>query len=460
MFELKQELVADLETPVSAFLKLRPLNPLFLLESVEGGEALGRYSFIGLNPMLRLEMQLGGIIWWELGIRRRASGHPWELLRETLARLSSPPTRADLPRFSGGLVGFVGYDAVRFMERLPETARPVMPFPLAAFYLPAVILAFDHVRRTVSIIGAKSQLGVDETVEQVHRLLSRPIHELPSAPSTRPRANQTAEQFVERVMRAKEYIAAGDIFQVVLSIRFEGETQAHPFQVYRALRMINPSPYMYYLDFGSHQIVGSSPEMLVRLENGQAMVRPIAGTRPRGADQQEDDQRARDLLADEKERAEHLMLVDLARNDLGRVAQPGTVTVPVYASVERYSHVMHLVSSVECRVAPQIDMIDLFQAVFPAGTVTGAPKIRAMQIIEELEGEQRGPYAGCVGYFGLNGNMDHAITLRTTFFAGGRYYIQAGAGIVADSVPQREYHEIHSKAQAMFRALEMAGGKL
>lgn len=460
MFELKQELVADLETPVSTFLRLRQLNPLFLLESVEGGEVLGRYSFIGLNPILQLEIEPGETIWTELGIRHRASGHPWELLRETLARLNSAPTRRDLPRFSGGLVGFVGYDAVRFIEQLPQTARPVMPFPLAAFYLPAVILAFDHVRRTVSIIGAKSHVGVDETIERIHALLGRPICRLASSRSTRPRANQTAQQFIERVTRAKEYIAAGEIFQVVLSIRFEGETHAHPFQVYRALRTINPSPYMYYLDFGSFQIVGSSPEMLVRLENGQAMVRPIAGTRPRGADQQTDDQLARDLLTDEKERAEHLMLVDLARNDLGRVAQPGTVTVPVYASVERYSHVMHLVSSVECRVNPQMDMIDLFQAVFPAGTVTGAPKIRAMQIIEELEGEQRGPYAGCVGYFGLNGNMDHAITLRTIFFAGGRYYIQAGAGIVADSVPECEYHEIHSKAQAMFRALEMAGGEL
>jgi anthranilate synthase component 1 len=267
--------------------------------------------------------------------------------------------------------------------------------------------------------------------------------------------NQSKDCFVAQVKRAKEYIAAGDIFQVVLSIRFEGESEAHPFQVYRALRMINPSPYMYYLDFGGYQIVGSSPEMLVRLENGKAMLRPIAGTRPRGANADEDRRLERELLGDEKERAEHLMLVDLARNDLGRLARPGTVTVPQFCTVERYSHVMHLVSSVEGAINSEADMIDLFKATFPAGTVTGAPKIRAMEIIEELEGERRGPYAGSVGYFGLNGNMDQAITLRTILFAAGKYYIQAGAGIVADSVPEREHEEIHNKARALFRALDM-----
>lgn len=455
MFEVKKQLVADLETPVSAFLKLHELRPLFLLESVEGGEILGRYSFIGLDPVARVEVLSDRVVATEHGARRELHADPFEALKKMLARLNGVPSHPNLPRFSGGLVGFVGYDMARLIERLPRTATERMPFPLAAFCLPSVILAFDHLQRKLSLIGLQNQAEVDRTIQQVLSLLRSPVPAWPAQPSAKPVPNQSKDRFVAHVRRAKEYIAAGDIFQVVLSIRFEGESEAHPFQVYRALRSINPSPYMYYLDFGGYQIVGSSPEMLVRLENGKAMLRPIAGTRPRGAEAEEDRRLEHELLADEKERAEHLMLVDLARNDLGRLAQPGTITVPQFCTVERYSHVMHLVSSVEGTIKPEADMIDLFKATFPAGTVTGAPKIRAMEIIEELEGERRGPYAGSVGYFGLNGNMDQAITLRTVLFAEGKYYIQAGAGIVADSVPEREYEEIHNKARALFRALDM-----
>ncbi|RMG48964.1 MAG: anthranilate synthase component I [Acidobacteria bacterium] len=453
-FELKKQWLADLETPVSAFLKLLPLRPVFLLESVEGGEILGRYSFIGLRPLLRLEVSADHTLVVDGESRHRLSANPFSILREVLQRLNGP-SPDELPRFSGGLVGYVGYDMIRFIERLPDVAREAMPFPLAAFCLPSVILAFDHLQRKISLIGSLRERDDDGLIDRIQRLLESSVPSWPAQASSPPRPNRSREQFVKQVERAKAYIAAGDIFQVVLSIRFEGETEAHPFQVYRALRMINPSPYMYYLDFGAYQIVGSSPESLVRLENGRAMLRPIAGTRPRGANAAADRQLEAELLADEKERAEHIMLVDLARNDLGRVAQPGTVRVPDFLTVERYSHVMHLVSSVEGQMPPGMDMIDLFKATFPAGTVTGAPKIRAMEIIEELEGERRGPYAGSVGYFGLNGNMDQAITLRTILFAGGRYYIQAGAGIVADSIPEREHEEILNKARALFRALEM-----
>lgn len=455
VFELKEQWLADLETPVSAFLKLLPLRPVFLLESVEGGEILGRYSFIGLRPLLLLEVFADRTLIVEGESRQWLSENPFLILKKILHRLNGSPSSDELPRFSGGLVGYAGYDMVRFIERLPNVTQETMPFPLAAFCLPSVILAFDHLQRKISLIGARRELEGDRLIAQIQQFLKSSVPSWPAQASSPPRPNRSREQFVEQVERAKAYIAAGDIFQVVLSIRFEGETDAHPFQVYRALRTINPSPYMYYLDFGPYQIVGSSPESLVRLENGRAMLRPIAGTRPRGANAEADRQLEAELLADEKERAEHIMLVDLARNDLGRVAQPGTVSVPNFLTVERYSHVMHLVSSVEGQMPPGMDMIDLFEATFPAGTVTGAPKIRAMEIIEELEGERRGPYAGSVGYFGLNGNMDQAITLRTILFARERYYIQAGAGIVADSIPEREHQEILNKARALFRALEM-----
>ncbi|MBI3951073.1 MAG: chorismate-binding protein, partial [Acidobacteria bacterium] len=311
MFEVKRQLVADLETPVSAFLKLRELRPMFLLESVEGGEVLGRYSFIGLNPLLRMEVFGDRVVEFQKGIRREHCADPFETLRRTLIQFSGDPPPVDLPRFSGGLVGFVGYDMVRFIERLPQTAREVMPFPLAAFCLPSVILAFDHLQRRMSMIGLRDRAEVDRLIEQVLTLLRSPMHPLPSHSSSSPVPNQSKELFLAKVNRAKEYIAAGDTFQVVLSIRFEGESKAHPFQIYRALRMINPSPYMYYLDFGGYQIVGSSPEMLVRLENGKAMLRPIAGTRPRGTCAEEDRRLEQELQADQKERAEHLMLVDL-----------------------------------------------------------------------------------------------------------------------------------------------------
>ena len=455
-FDPGREIAADLDTPVSAFLKLRELDPVFLLESVAGGERVGRYSFIGIGR--RHEVTLEADALTVDGSARGITGDPLVALEQWLTglQLSAP----ELRRAPAGLVGYVGYDAAAWFERLPAAGSPPLPLPTAAFVVPRALLAFDHVRSTLTCHPLAP--GEDPALQrEIEDALRTNAASPPGAgASGEPAASLSRAEFVGAVERAQEHIRAGDAYQIVLSVRFSGETAADPFAVYRALRLLNPSPYLYYVRAGGAEVVGSSPEALARLQGRRALLRPIAGTRPRGATAEEDAALAAELSRDAKENAEHTMLVDLARNDLGRVAAPGTVEVTALKEVERYSHVMHLVSTVEGVLAPEFGQFDLFRAAFPAGTVTGAPKIRAMEILSELEGCARGPYAGAVGYFGVDGGMDQAIAIRTIVFHDGRYAFQAGAGIVADSVPEREHAEVLSKARALERALELAGGDL
>jgi len=454
------DIAADLDTPVSAYLKLAPFRPRFLLESVEGGERLARYSFIGFGDALELVLDGDGV--YVDGSKIAQPGDKDELLDALRAALAgSPRLEPALPGipFTGGLVGAAGYDLVRRFETLaPAKSTGV---PTAAWLAPASLLIFDHLTRRVALLHAGSETDRrhlrSEIMRALRGALPAPQAGMGFAP---PRASLDRQAFTAAVRRCKEDIAAGDVYQLVLSVRFAGACATDPFEAYRALRLINPSPYMYFLELGSHSIVGSSPEALVRLSQGQAMLRPIAGTRPRGADLPGDSRLEAELLADAKEAAEHVMLVDLARNDLGRVAEPGTVRVDPYRAVERYSHVMHLVSGVSGRLAPGRDAFDLFAAAFPAGTLVGAPKVRAMQLIDEYESLGRGFYAGSVGYFGAGGDMDQAIAIRTLVFDGGGYSYQAGAGIVADSVPANEHAEVLAKGAVLQRALELAEGGL
>ena len=454
-----RELPADLETPVSVYLKLmETMGPSFLLESVTGGEQLGRYSFVGVSPRGMLSLQGKEITERRDGqvhTRALAAGEDiLHVVQQALDDVVVAPVDG-LPRLIGGAVGYLGYDTVRFFERLPETARRVLDTPDAVFLLTDTLVVFDHARQKLLIL-ANARVGDDpaadfvNAVQRIERVTERLLRPLPAVPAKRyglPRqdgslastltSNMSADHYQDIVRVAKEYIAAGDIFQVVLSQRLSRRTDAHPFAVYRALRMLNPSPYMFYFDFGpiDMQVVGASPELHVRLEDGIASVRPIAGTRWRGSSEAEDLALAEELLADPKERAEHVMLVDLGRNDLGRVCEYGTVQVRELMVVEQYSHVMHIVSHVDGRIRPGMDAFDLMRATLPAGTVSGAPKVRAMEIIEELEGERRGLYAGAVGYFGYDGSMDTCIALRTMVVLGDTVYVQAGGGIVADSDP-------------------------
>ena len=468
-----REINMDLETPVSVYLKLRGEGESFLLESVEGGEQLARYSFLGVNPARVLTLRGD-----QVTIRNHTcveqfsleGRDPLDALRRFLAPYQSLPV-AGLPRFFGGAVGYLGYDIVRHIERLPSTARNELDLPDAVFLLSDTVIAFDHVKHRALVIAnahVESDLraAYDDAVARIEHLVARLSQPMPEPAPTPSRnghnleSNMSPEQYAQRVERAKEYIAAGDIFQVVLSQRFGRQTHADAFSIYRALRRLNPSPYMFFLDLGEIQFIGSSPEVLVRLEDGLAQLNPIAGTRPRGADEAADLQLETELLADPKERAEHVMLVDLGRNDLGRVCEYGSVKVPDYMTVERYSHVMHLVSRVTGKLRAELDGFDLLRATFPAGTVSGAPKVRAMEIIEELEGTRRGPYAGAVGYFGFpiggKGNMDFCITIRTIVHRGSQAFIQAGAGIVADSDPMQEHHECVNKARALAEAISLA----
>jgi anthranilate synthase component 1 len=461
------ELFADLETPISAFLKLRSGGDAYLLESVEGGEKLGRYSFIGAGPSTRLRAY-GRQVGVE-GARESfaTEADPLDVARDLLAGYRPVP-HPGLPRFYGGLVGYFGYDCVRLWERLPDRPPDPLGLPTCYLVLTDVVVIFDHVAHTMRIVAnaavdgsaaAAYQTAV-ETIEKVVERLRGPL--VVPDPSGRVEGvmhqETSAPDYLRAVERAKEYVAAGDIFQVVLSRRFSARTAGvDALDVYRALRMVNPSPYMFFLDFADVKVVGSSPELLVRLENGVIEARPLAGTRPRGLNGDDDARLAAELLADEKERAEHTMLVDLGRNDVGRVARYGTVEVTDLMSIERYSHVMHIVSNVRGRLDAGRGAFDVLRACFPAGTVTGAPKIRAMEIIDELEPVARGLYAGAVGYVGYSGNMDTAITIRTIVMAGDRAYVQAGAGIVTDSVPEREYLETVSKAKALVRTLEIVG---
>jgi anthranilate synthase component 1 len=469
-------LVADLETPVSAFLKLADGKPMsFLLESVEGGNTRGRHSIIGLDPDL---------IW-------RARGANAEINREARASLDKfqplpqPPLDAlraliaesrialpdSLPPMAAGVFGYLGYDMVRHMEHLPASHPDPIGIPDAIMLRPTLIVVFDAVKDTITVITpVRPQAGVDakaalaragERLSAVVDSLDQPLDKAMAEGDvgtieSEPISNTSAADYRSMVLRAKDYVAAGDIFQVVLSQRFEAPFTLSPFSLYRALRRTNPSPYLYYLNFGGFAVAGSSPEILVKVAGSTVTIRPIAGTRPRGATPHDDKALEQELLADPKERAEHLMLLDLGRNDVGRVARIGTVSVTDQFFIERYSHVMHIVSNVEGELAENQDALHALAAGFPAGTVSGAPKVRAMQIIDELEKDKRGLYAGAVGYFSAAGEMDTCIVLRTALIKDGKMYVQAGAGIVADSNPAFEQQECINKAKALFRAAEEA----
>jgi anthranilate synthase component 1 len=471
LIPVSAEIMADLETPVSAFLKLGGGTHSFLLESVEGGGGSGRYSFLGTGPrtVFRAKGRRAGFLrdgeWDE-----HDTGDPLALLQDELARYTVVPDE-QLPPFAGGAVGFLSYDAVRWFERLPATLKDDLDLPDACFMLTDTLLAFDRYTNKITIMALAHVTGKPDAaytravlaIQSVIEALKRPLPQdaVSYLGGSEPRgfkSKVSQPRFEKMVEAAKEHIRAGDILQTVLSLRFEAPLYADPFALYRSLRVLNPSPYMYYLNFGEFALVGASPELMVKKIGDEATVRPIAGTRPRGANPAEDRHLERELRADEKEKAEHVMLVDLGRNDLGRVCQPGTVKVADYMNVDRYSHVMHLVSTVTGQLKPGTTAFDLVRATFPAGTVSGAPKVRAMEIIEELEPQRRGPYAGMVGYFDYSGNFDSAITIRTILAMEGRAYIQTGAGIVADSVAEREYQECKHKARALVRAVEMAQG--
>lgn len=463
-----REFLADTETPVSAYLKIRDRSFSYLLESADGGRRWGRYSFIGYRPYLRVisndrEMEI-----WEEGKKKTLKNiqNPLPLLKD-LSKRFRPVTINDLPPFQGGLVGFVNYDLIRKWEQLPGISLIDRDQPEAIFTACRCIIIFDHFTHMIKVVSFahlqreenrkkafdRACQEVDDTIRELQRPLTAfPTDDPLSLSDLKP--NIGKEDFEASVRKAKDYIVAGDVIQVVLSQRFSGKVSGEDFALYRNLRSVNPSPYMFYLNFGEIKFIGASPEILVRLTDGKIELRPIAGTRPRGATPEEDNALEKDLMTDPKERAEHVMLVDLGRNDVGKVAAHGSVTVPRLMEVERYSHVMHIVSRVEGDLKGGMDCFDLFMSAFPAGTVTGAPKIRAMEIISELEPTPRGPYAGAVGYFGFNGNMDFCITIRTITIIRDRLSVQVGAGIVYDSSPEKEYEETLRKAGAMFKAIE------
>jgi anthranilate synthase component 1 len=470
-----REFMADMETPVSAFAKLDRATHAFLLESVEGGEKIARYSFLGADPSVIFTARGREVTLVENGAARTTpcAGSPIDELEALLGRYRVVEL-PELPRFFGGAVGYFAYDVIQYIEDIPQENPDDLGLPEIAFMITDTICIFDHINHTIKVVSnahveADAAAAYDAACRKIDRIVNRLVQPAPHTMVERvetpgpPAVRSTFEQaeFEAIVERSKEYIRAGDIFQVVLSQRFEMPTRSAPFDIYRALRSVNPSPYMYFLKFGAPSagglaIVGASPEILVRCEDGTIEVRPIAGTRPRGATPDEDAALERELLADPKERAEHIMLVDLGRNDVGRVSRFGTVHVPELMVVERYSHVMHIVSGVQGTLEEGRSAFDVFKASFPAGTVSGAPKIRAMQIIEELEKTRRGPYAGAVGYFSFNGNLDCCITIRTIVVKNGVCYVQAGAGIVADSVPEREYEETRNKARGMLKAIALA----
>jgi len=446
-----RERFADLETPVSAFAKLRPLGAEFLLESAEGGERMGRWSFIGLAPRERVVCREGD--------------DPIARLRAAMGRYAV--TRSPgLPRFAGGAVGYVGYEAARSFERLPAAPRDPHGLPIASFGIYDTLVAFDHVRHALLVIAHAvdgDERGAQDTIARIGAALDAPL-DIPPAGAV-PRTltpNGTPAEFMARVELARDLIMSGDCIQIVVAQRFDVSPSPDPLALYRSLRHVNPSPYMFLLTTPEATIVGASPEPFVRVTGDRVVMHPIAGTRPRGADEDEDRRNEEELRASEKERAEHVMLVDLARNDIGRVSRPGSVSVPELMRVDRFSHVMHLTSVVEGDLRPELDALDAFRACFPAGTVSGAPKIRAMERIAELERDRRGVYAGAVGYLGFDGNLDTCIAIRTAVIQDGVCRIQAGAGIVADSDPAAEEAETHAKARALLRAIEvtdaMGGG--
>lgn len=472
-----KEVNADLDTPVSAFLKLKKGDYSFLLESVEGQEKIARYSFLGTNPSLIFKSSGRNIEIIYPGKNKRVrfltTTNPLDEVKKIMGDFRAVEVEG-LPRFYGGLVGYLGYDLVKFFERLPDNNPDTLKIPNTLLMLTDTILVFDRLKHTIIILHnlvlpsqasltAKKKLYQDavKKIESIHKDFNRSV--LPGASGSnlsglKITSNFTRQGFIARVKRAKEYIRQGDIIQVVLSQRFKVRTKKEDFSIYRALRSLNPSPYMYYFKLKDFSVIGSSPEMLVRCENGHVATRPIAGTRKRGQNQKEDAALEQELLADEKERAEHLMLVDLGRNDLGRISRPGQVKVDDFMRVEKYSHVMHLVSEVSAMLDKRMfDIYDVLKAAFPAGTVSGSPKIRAMEIIDELENLKRSLYAGAVGYFSFSHNLDTCIAIRTIVLKDGFAYIQAGGGIVADSVPGKEYQESVNKAQALMEAIRKSG---
>ena len=475
LIPIYREILADTETPVSALMKLRTKPHLFLLESVEGGEKWGRYTFLGSDPHVIFTVRGEEVLIQEKGEIRthKHGGDPLGLLKDLLYSYRPVPVEG-LSRFYGGAVGFLGYDMVRYFERLPARARKELNTDDAMFLITDTLMIFDNVRHTIKVVACALTEGKDDLraiydqaiakIEKMIETLKTPV-ETRTMPQdatndTPPQSNMQPEAFKTMVKRAKDYIVAGDIIQAVLSQRFQREHRTDPIDLYRALRYINPSPYLFFLKLEDLILIGSSPEVTVRLEEGITELRPIAGTRRRGKNEQEDRQLSDELLQDPKERAEHVMLVDLGRNDLGRIARIGSVQLNQFMVVERYSHVMHLVSHIQAQLASGKDAFDVLKATFPAGTLTGAPKVRAMEIIDELEPSQRGPYGGAVGYFSYTGNMDFCITIRTMVILDGSIYIQAGAGIVADSDPETEYQETINKAMGMMQAIDMAASGL
>jgi anthranilate synthase component 1 len=473
LIPVAREIAADLETPVSAFLKIERGDYSFLLESVRGGEKWGRYTFLGSEPAMVIRARAGrmDIVRPGRGVEVRSITNSFDELRREVKRYRAPELPGN-PRFFGGAVGFLAYDIVRCFENIPETVKDDLGAPDVYMMFTDTMLMFDNVRQTLRIIAnvpidefpsirsayQSAQVKIDDIIQRLKSPVMPPRFEgaAPAATDATITSNLTREGYMAMVSAAKEYIAAGDIIQVVPSQRFEAPLTAHPFNIYRSLRTINPSPYMFYLRLGEHTLVGASPEVMVRVEGRDVTLRPIAGTRPRGKTDAEDRAMEAELLADPKERAEHVMLVDLGRNDVGRVSEIGSVNVTEYMTVERYSHVMHIVSNVVGKLREDCDAFDAFRATFPQGTVSGAPKIRAMQIIDELENTRRGVYAGAVGYFSYTAAGAGAIALRTLLIKNNRVYIQAGGGVVADSDPASEFEESVNKARAMVRALQAA----
>ena len=466
LIPVSREISADLETPVSAYLKVAAGRPYsYLLESVAGGESLARYSFIGVDPLEVVKTGAGEAL---------GATDPLKPVEDMLSRYALDETSDRPEKFNGGAVGYISYDAVRHFETLPTPDADALGLPESVFMLSATYLIFDHLRQRVKIVShAVVEGGADEDaarreanarIDEIIRRLSRPPTlpepNLESETDADIRFNMSRERYDGMVRKTREYIIAGDIIQAVVAQRMSRPTSAHPFQIYRSLRAINPSPYMYYLDLDGFQIVGASPELLVQVVDGKVAVHPIAGTRRRGASEEEDRALEEELRTDEKERAEHIMLLDLGRNDVGRVSKPGTVEVTQILDIERYSHVIHLVSHVTGELRDGFSNYDAMRACFPAGTVSGAPKIRAMEIIAELEPDKRGVYAGAVGYFDFAGNMDTAIAIRTTVVKDGVAHVQAGGGIVYDSNPEDEYAETLHKASAIFSAIDEAEGYL
>ena len=474
LLPIYREYLADTETPVSAYMKLRGAGPSFLLESVEGGERQGRYSIVATDPTDRLRFEHGVVAHLTAnGSESRPCTDPLEAVEAILDQRRAIAT-AGLPAFHGGALGFLGFDLIRSYENVGVQRPDPYGLPLGEIAFCETLLVFDNVRHSLKIV-AHARLDGDvareyrEASERIHAVVSRlrradplepaeSLAELPPLPRGVPlgASNMTRDYYEDMVLRAKEHIAAGDIFQVVPSQRFSAETRAPALAIYRALRVINPSPYMYLLDFGEYQIVGSSPELLVGVEDGRVSTHPIAGSRPRGATPEEDAALEEELRNSVKDRAEHIMLVDLGRNDVGRVSQPGTVRVDDLMFVEKYSHVMHLVSHVSGQLRAGLSPLSALRACFPAGTLSGAPKIRAMQIINDLESDGRGPYGGAIGYFGYSGSMETAITIRTLVLKDGMAHVQAGGGVVADSDPGEEWQESVSKAQALLTSLRLA----